>query len=52
MDNINKNEDNIETASKFLAMIFGISEDKRKELTEQVKQDLKKGVDNEENNKL
>lgn len=39
-DNVN----NIETASKFLAMIFGILEDKRKELTEKAKQDFKNGT--------
>lgn len=31
--------DDWETASKFLGMIFGISEDKRKEWTEQAKRD-------------
>ena len=32
-------EENWETASKFLGMIFGISEEKRKEWTEKAKND-------------
>ena len=37
-EEINKDE-NWETASKFLGMILGISEEKRKEWTEQAKRD-------------
>ena len=46
MENIEKCEneeigkdENWETASQFLSMIFGISEEKRKEWTEQAKRD-------------
>lgn len=38
-NNKTNNEDNWETASKFLGMIFGISEEKRKEWTEKAKND-------------